>query len=55
MVQRDDVVAERLAELEGALEVGLGGLWSPGDVEIVEHCGGAMEVVASSKQSCQPN
>lgn len=40
MVERDDIVAQGLAEAEGALEVGSGGLGRPGDIEVVEHCDG---------------
>ena len=37
MVEGDYIVAEGFGELEDALELGGGGAWRPGDVEVVEH------------------
>lgn len=37
VVEGDDVVAEAFGEFEGALEIGGGCAWRPGDVEVVKH------------------
>ena len=42
VVEGDDIVAEVFGELEGALELGGGRAWRPGDVEVVEHGGGVL-------------
>ena len=44
MVQGYYVIAQAFGKLEGALELGSGRAWRPGDVEVVEHGGGGRGV-----------